>query len=127
MRPEHAVAVRAFDYLAALTFGAASALTAWLVVPGALHFVLAMALGMVAGAVAAAPVLGLFTFLLGGFELVVMSLQIGMLAGMAGAMLGAGPAGRVALLGGLVGLLVQAVLHAADRALHGEARAETQG
>ena len=123
MKPEHAVALRAFDYLAAVTFGVVAAVAASYLVPAAFPAPLAMVLGMVIGAVAAFPLLGLFTFLLGGFEILVMSLQTGMLAGMVGAMVGGAALASVAVAGAAAGLGVQLLLHLADRSLRGEVSA----
>ena len=118
--PAHAGAIRAFDYLAAVALGASAALGSWWLVPGALPAILAMPLGMLVGTVAALPFFLLFTWLLGGFEIVMMAMQIGMLAGMAAPMIQGGTVGSVALAGAGVGLLVQLLLHALDRSLHGE-------
>ena len=65
------------------------------------------------------PLLGLFSFFLGGFEILVMSMQIGMIAGMVGVMIGGGAA-QAAVAGGMTGLAIQLLLHLADRSLHGE-------
>jgi hypothetical protein len=113
-------AVAAFDYFAALSFGVVAALAAWLVVPDPLPWPVAMLAGMAVGVLAALPPFGLFSFLLGGFEIIVMSLQIGMLAGMTGAMLGSGPMGDVVLAGGAAGLGVQFLLDVLNRTLRGE-------
>jgi len=122
MKSEHALAIRTFDYFAAVSFGAAAALAAWYLVPDFLPAPLAMVAGMVVGMVAAFPLLGLFSYLLGGFEILMMSLQIGMFAGMAGAMVGGDLVGPAAMAGVLTGGLVQFLLHMADRSLHGEVR-----
>ena len=84
--------------------------------PGAL----AMPLGMVVGVVAATPVLFLLNWILGGFEVLMLAMQIGMLAGMAAPMIRGGTPGSVALAGAGVGLVVQLLLHALDRSLHGD-------
>ncbi len=115
-----AFAIGAFDYFAALSFGVVAALAAWLVVADRLPMPVAMPAGMVIGVVAALPLFGLFSFLLGGFEIIVMSMQIGMLAGMLGAMLGSGPMADAALAGAAAGLGVQLVLDVANRTLRGE-------
>lgn len=120
MKAEHAAWIRTFDYAAAVSFGAAAALTSWFVVPDALPAPVAMALGMLVGVVAAIPLLGLFSILLGGFEILVMSAQIGMIASMVGAMTGSGSAAHVAGAGALCGFIIQALLHLVDRSLHGE-------
>lgn len=116
----HARLLRAFDYLAAAAFGAAGAVVAWLVVPAALPAILEMLLGMLAGMIAALPLLAIFSWLLGGFEIVVVSLQAGMLAGMVGSMTSSTALGDVAFEGMLVGLIVQLLLHGVDRAMGGE-------
>ena len=110
--PAHRGAIRAFDYLAAVSLGASAALGAWWLVPDALPGVLAMILGMLVGTLAAVPVFVLFTWLLGGFEIVMMAMQIGMIAG--------GTVASVAMAGAGVGLVIQMLLHALDRSLHGE-------
>ncbi len=120
MKAEHASAIRTFDYLAAVSFGAAAALSSWYLVPEALPAPLAMIVGMGVGAASAFPLLGLFSFLLGGFEILVMSMQIGMLAGMTGVVIGGSTVARVAVAGAMTGLAIQLLLHLADRSLHGE-------
>lgn len=120
--PSHPVAIRAFDYLAAVCLGGSAALGSWWVVPDALPGIVAMALGMLVGTVAALPLFALFTWLLGGFEIVMMAMQVGMLAGMAAPMIQGGSPLSVAVAGGGVGLMVQLLLHALDRSLHGEVR-----
>lgn len=122
MRPraEHAAAVRAFDYLAALSFGAVASLAAWWVVPDGLPGIVAMLLGMVVGVVAITPLFALFSWMLNGFEIIVMSLQIGMIAGMGGPMVAGGSAATIAIAGAATGFLIQLLLHALDRAQHGE-------
>ncbi len=119
-RPVHPVAIRAYDYLAALSLGATAALGAWWVVPDALPGPLAMILGMVVGTIVALPVFVLFTWMLGGFEIVMMAMQIGMLAGMGAPMIANGTPASVATAGAGVGLVIQLLLHALDRSLHGE-------
>ena len=120
MRAEHAAAIRAFDYCAAVCFGAVAALSSWYLVSDTLPAPLAMVLGMAVGMASAFPLLGLFSFLLGGFEIIVMSMQIGMLAGMIGVMTGSTTAAQVALVGAAGGFAIQCVLHVADRTLRGE-------
>ena len=66
------------------------------------------------------PLLGLFMFLLGGFEIIVMSMQIGMVAGMVGVMTGASGAGTAALAGALTGLVIQLLLYLTNCVYHGE-------
>jgi hypothetical protein len=123
--PEHPAAIRLFDYACALALGATSALCAWWVVPDALPGIVAMVLGMAVGFVAALPLFALLNWILGGFELVMMAMQISMLAGMAAPMIRGGTPGSVALAGAGVGFVVQLLLHALDRALHGEVEPET--
>jgi hypothetical protein len=118
--PAHRGAIRAFDYLAAVSLGASAALGAWWLVPDGLPGVLAMILGMVVGTLAAVPVFVLFTWLLGGFEIVMMAMQIGMIAGMGAPMIAGGTVTSVAMAGAGVGLVIQMLLHALDRSLHGE-------
>jgi hypothetical protein len=120
MKAERAVAIAAYDYFAALTFGTAAALSAWFLVPDVLPTPVAMVAGMGVGTVAAFPLLGLFSFILGGFEIVVMSMQIGMLAGMVGVMIGDDGVLPVIMAGALTGLAIQFFLHLTDRALRGE-------
>lgn len=116
----HGVWVRAFDYVAAASFGAAAATVAWAVVPEALPGLLEMGAGMLAGALAVLPLLGLFSWMLGGFEILVLAMQAGMFAGMVGVMTDSSTASDVAFEGVLVGLLVQLLLHGVDRSLGGE-------
>ena len=124
MNPERAIAIRAFDYFAALSFGAVAALSSWYLIPDSLPSPLAMIAGMGVGMVSALPLLGLFMFLLGGFEIIVMSMQIGMLAGMIGIMTGVLTDGEVVapvvMAGAMTGLTIQVLLHATDHTLHGE-------
>ena len=120
LKAEHAGAIRAFDYLAALTFGSVAAVTSWWLVPDSLPGIAAMLLGMVVGVVTALPILAVLTLMLGGFELIVMSMQIGMIAGMGGPMIAGGTALSVVGAGAGVGLVIQLLLHALDRSLHGE-------
>ena len=120
IKPERAVAIALYDYFAAATFGVAAALSAWALVPGLLPTPLAMLAGMGVGLVAAFPLLGVFSYLLGGFEIVVMSMQIGMLAGMVGGMMGGDGVAQVALAGAVTGLVIQGLLDVADRRLRGE-------
>jgi hypothetical protein len=120
VKREHSLAIRAFDYFAAACFGAGTAVSASLLVPDSLAAPAAMLLGMVVGIVAASLLLGVFMLLLGGFEIVVMSMVIGMFAGMTGVMSGADNLGGVALAGMLVGLGIQVLLHGSDSKLHGK-------
>lgn len=114
--------IRAFDYGASVCFGVVSALAAWIAVPEALATPLDVVLGMGVGLVAALPPLALFTWVLGGFEIVVLAMQVGMFAGMVGVMTSSTSALDVAGEGAMVGLLVQLLLHAVDRSLGGEVR-----
>lgn len=116
----HGAWVRAFDYVAAASFGAAAATVAWAVVPASLPGLLEMGAGMAVGALSALPLLALFSWILGGFEIIVLAMQAGMLAGMVGVMTGSPTPSDVAFEGVLVGLLVQLVLHGLDRSLGGE-------
>jgi hypothetical protein len=120
--PKHAGAIRAFDYLVAAALGSSAALGSWWIVPEVLPGVVAMLLGMLVGTIAALPAFALFTWLLGGFEIVMMAMQIGMLAGMAAPMIQGGTPGSVALAGAGAGVMVHLLLHALDRSLHGEVR-----
>ncbi len=118
------VAIRTFDYSAAVAFGAIAALASSFLIPDLLPTPFALLAGMVMGMASAFPLLGLFSWLLGGFEILMMSMQIGMLAGMLGVMTDSQGPVRVALVGALTGLAVQLLLHVADRALHGEVSCE---
>ncbi|MDX1647702.1 MAG: hypothetical protein R3304_11210, partial [Longimicrobiales bacterium] len=93
---------------------------AWMAVPSDFHFLAQMLMGMVLGAVSTLPLVALFSWLAGGFEILVLSMQAGMLAGMTGAMTGSASPGGAAFEGLLVGLIVQLLLHALDRTLGGE-------
>lgn len=112
--------LRAFDYLAAACFGVAAAVASWALVPSALPWGAEMLLGMVVGVVSALPLLALFSWLLGGFEIVVLSAQVGMFAGMVGVMTNSSTAVDVAFEGILVGVLIQILIHTLDRSLGGE-------
>ena len=120
MKAEHAVAIRTFDYLAAASFGAVAALSSWYLMPEVLPKPLAMMGGMGVGLASAFPLLGLFSFFLAGFEIVVMSIQIGMLAGMIGVMTGSNAVAPVVAAGAMSRLAIQFLLHLADRSVHGE-------
>ena len=120
MKPERALAIGVYDYFASLTFGVAAATAAWFLVPDLLPTPLAMVMGMGVGVIAAFPLLGLFTYILGGFEIIVMSMQIGMIAGMIGVMMGDQPLAPVLMAGAAAGFAVQCVLDMANRALRGE-------
>lgn len=119
-RALHPGLVRAFDYVAAASFGAVGALAAWAVVPASQPMVVEMLLGMGMGVVTALPLLALFLWILGGFEIVILSMQVGMFAGMVGAMTTSLGLGDVAFEGVLVGLIVQSIIHAMDRSLAGD-------
>lgn len=118
--PDHAVAIRAFDYLAACAFGVVAALAAWQVVPDSIGVMPSMLLGMIAGVVTAIPVLLVLASILGGFELIILSMQVGMFAGMTGAMTSSIRWADIAWQGAIVGLLIQVLLHVTDRSLRGE-------
>lgn len=120
MRPAHAFAIGAYDYFAAYTFGVVAATSAWLLVPDLLPMPVAMLAGMGVGVVSAFPLLGWFSYLLGGFEIIVMSMQIGMVAGMVGVMMGDGTIVPAVVAGGGTGLAIQFILDVADRRLRGE-------
>jgi len=120
VRPRYAALIRAFDYGAAMCFGAVAAVGSWAVVPSALPAVPQMLLGMVVGAVAALPMLFLASWLLGGFEILVLFMQVGMVAGMVGSMAPSWTIGHVAFAGIVAGLLIQLLLHTVDRSLRGE-------
>lgn len=116
----HGAWVRAFDYVAAASFGAVAATVAWAVVPASLPGLLEMGVGMAVGALVVVPLLGLFSWMLGGFEILVLAVQAGMFAGMVGVMTDGATPSDVAFEGVLVGLLVQLLLHGVDRSLGGE-------
>lgn len=122
LRPPHAAALRAFDYAAALALGATACLGSWWIVPDGLPGIVAMMLGMLVGTLVVLPLFALLNWIMSGFELVMMGMQVAMLAGMGGPMIMGGTPGRVALAGAGVGLVVQLLLHALDRSLHGEVR-----
>jgi hypothetical protein len=119
-RAEHAVAIRGFDYLAAASLGAAAAVSSWFILPEALPGSLAMLLGMGIGVLAVLPLFGLFSAILGGFEIIVLSSQVGMFAGMLGAMTSAPGPLVVAREGVVLGLGIQLLLHVIDRSMRGE-------
>lgn len=121
---EHAVLIRGFDYVAAAALGVVAATTAEVLVPSPPHVLVEMLLGMVVGALSALPLLALFSWILGGFEIVVLSMQVGMLAGMMGAMTTSTSFRDVAFEGLIVGLLVQLLIHGVDRSMGGEVRRE---
>jgi hypothetical protein len=120
LRPPHAAAIRAFDYAAALALGATACLGSWWIVPDGLPGIVAMMLGMFVGLVVVLPLFALLNWILSGFELVMMGMQVAMLAGMGGPMIMGGTPARIALAGAGVGFVVQLLLHALDRSLHGE-------
>jgi hypothetical protein len=120
MKPRHAHLLRLFDYFAALTFGVASATAAGYAIPNAWPMPLAMVAGMALGMLAAFPVLMIFGLVLGGFEILMMSMQIGMPAGMAGVMAGSESPGILLLTGAAAGGGVQFLLHMMDLRLRGE-------
>jgi hypothetical protein len=122
MKPkvENALAIRAFDYVAALCFGAVAALAAWFLVSDSLSPLLVMPLGMLVGMASALPLLAILSQVLGGFELLVLSMQVGMFAGMAGAMTGSATVFEVGSEGAMVGLMIQILLHVVDRYVGGE-------
>jgi hypothetical protein len=117
---EHAGAIRAFDYLAAASLGAVATVSSWLILPDALPGSLAMLLGMGIGVLAVLPLFGLFSAILGGFEIIVLSSQVGMFAGMLGAMTSAPGLFAVAGEGVLAGLGIQLLLHIIDRSMRGD-------
>lgn len=112
--------VRAFDYVAAASFGAAAATAAWAVVPAAWPGLLEMGAGMAMGVLSVLPLFALFSWMLGGFEIIVLAMQAGMFAGMVGVMTSSPTPSDVAFEGVLIGLLVQLLLHGVDRSLEGE-------
>ena len=118
--PAYPAALRAYDYAAAASLGAVAALGSWWIVPHVLPVPLAMILGMIIGTVASVPVFILFSWMLGGFEIVMLAMQIGMIAGMGAPMIANGTAASVAAAGAGAGLVIQLLLHALDRSLHGE-------
>ena len=79
-----------------------------------------LGIARIAGIMASVPVLLVLTSILGGFELIVLSMQVGMFAGMTGAMTSSVQWSGVAGQGVIVGLLVQMLLHVADRSLSGD-------
>lgn len=119
-RLKQAVLLRAFDYGSAVCFGAAGALLSWFVVPTSLPLPSEMVLGMVLGVAGALPFLAILSWILGGFEIIILSMQVGMFAGMVGAMTTSTAVLDVAAEGAMVGLLIQILLHTADRSLGGE-------
>ena len=120
VKTERALAIQAYDYFAALSFGTVAGLASSYFVPDLLATPLATIAGMGVGMLSAFPLLGLFMFLLGGFEIIVMSMQIGMVAGMVGVMTGASGVGTAALAGALTGLVIQLLLHLTNSVYHGE-------
>jgi len=117
---ENALAIRSFDYVAAVCFGAVAALAAWFIVPDSVSLFLTMLLGMLVGMASAVPLLGVLSQVLGGFELLVLSMQVGMFSGMAGVMTGSATVFEVGSEGAMVGLMIQILLHAVDRYVGGE-------
>ncbi len=120
MKPEHAFAIGAYDYFAAYTFGVVAATSAWFVVPALLPMPLAMVVGMAVGVVSVFPLFGFFSYVLGGFEIIVMSMQIAMVTGMVGVMMGDGTIIPVVVAGGGTGLAIQFILDVANRRMRGE-------
>ena len=82
--------------------------------------VITMPIAMIIGMIIALPLLMLFTSLLGGFEIIMVSMQVGMLAGMAGVMTPYNTLPGLLATGAVVGLLIQFLLHMSDIKLHGE-------
>lgn len=123
-RVTHRALVRAFDYGAAAFFGATAATAAWAVVPPSWPMMAEMIVGMAVGVMCAVPLLGLVSLILGGFEVVMLAMQVGMFAGMIGAMTTSGRVTDVAFEGILVGIMVQVWLHVVDRSLSGEVRSD---
>jgi hypothetical protein len=118
-KADHANAIRAYDYAVAVILGMTACVVSWWVVPDGLPGAVAMLFGMLVGIVAVLPVFALVMWMLGGFEIVVMALQIGMIAGMGGPMIRGGTLSSVLMAGAGAGLVVQLLLHALDRAQHG--------
>lgn len=124
MKPENASFIRLFDYFAAVIFGVAAAVATGYAIPTDWSMAFAMPLAMILGMITAFPLLGLFAKLMGGFEIIMMSMQIGMLAGMVGIMIPYGSLNAFAFSGALVGFIIQFFLHMMDMNLHGEALME---
>ena len=116
----HAALLRAFDYLAAAVFGATGGVAAWTIVPSFPPMMVEMLMGMVVGMLAAVPLLALFSWVLGGFQILVVSMQAGMFSGMVGSMTASTALPDVAFEGLLVGLIIQLLVHTADRTVAGE-------
>ena len=120
IKPENAFLLRLFDYFAAVTFGVVAAVVTGYLLPESWPMILAMPLAMILGMISALPLLALFFALLGGFEIIMMSMQIGMLAGMAGVMAPDDTLFGLITIGAITGLVVQITLHMMDINLHGE-------
>lgn len=120
MKSEHSFWLRLYDYLAALVFGVVSATAVAFIIPAEWPVWLTMIFGMLAGTLFALPVLMATMAILGGFELLMMSMQIGMFAGMTGVMLGSNDVVRLMLAGALTGIGIHLILHIIDLLQHGE-------
>lgn len=120
MEPNHPYLLRLFDYFAALCFGVVAAIVTGYVIPASWPMIIAMPLAMILGMITTFPLLGLFTALVGGFEILMMSMQIGMLAGMVGVMSPNDTIFGLLTIGAATGFFIQFFLHIMDRRLHGE-------
>ncbi len=120
MKPKHSFLIRVYDYLAALVFGVVSATAVAFIIPAHWPVGVMMITGMLTGMLFALPVLIASTIILGGFELLMMSMQIGMFAGMTGVMAGSDDVTRLILAGALTGIGIHLILHIIDFLQHGE-------
>lgn len=120
MKPKYSVYLGLFDYLAAVIYGVTAICTAHYIVPSEWPMFAAMALAMFVGMLSTFPLLAIFSITLGGFEVLMMSMQIGMLAGMVGVMLTSASVAELSVYGAIAGVLVQFLLHMMNVRLRGE-------
>ncbi len=121
MRPAHALFLRVSDYIFAIIYGVVATTASYYLIPDEWPMPLLMSAGMLVGTLSAFPLLAIFSVLLGGFEVIMMSMQIGMLGGMAGGIIGGASINLPLIAGASVGAAVQLFLHISDLKYHGEA------
>jgi len=121
MEPDNATFLRLLDYSVSVVYGAVSSLLVGLLVPDSWHILLGMIAGMLVAMAFLLPLAILLFIRLGGFQVLMSAMVIGMFNGMVIPMIHGVDLLTLLRFGIMFGIFIQFVLHMYDLKLHGEA------
>jgi len=120
MEPNNATFLRLLDYSASVIYGAVSSLLVGLLVPDSWNIILGMITGMFISMLFLLPIAVLLSTRLGGFQVIMPAMVIGMFNGMIIGMMSGADLLTLIRIGIILGVFIQFILHLYDLKLHGD-------